>query len=106
MRVVIFGATGNVGTSLLEALSDETQVEEIVGVARRPPHARFARTRFIQADIVSSDLVTIVRGADAVVHLTWLIQPGRDERLTHAVNVTGSQRVIQAVAEAGVPSLV
>jgi nucleoside-diphosphate-sugar epimerase len=106
MRIVIFGATGNVGTSLLEALSDEARVEEVVAVARRPPHATFTRTRFVQADIVSSDLAPIVRGADAVVHLAWLIQPGRDEGLTHAVNVTGSQRVIQAVVEAGVPSLV
>jgi UDP-glucose 4-epimerase len=106
MKVVIFGATGNVGTSLLEALADEPQVEEIVGVARRAPVSVYPRTRFVQADIVSSDLVEIVRGAQAVVHLAWLIQPGRDERVTHAVNVLGSQRVFSAVAEAGVPALV
>jgi UDP-glucose 4-epimerase len=106
MRVVIFGATGNVGTSVLEALSDESQVEEIVAVARRAPEASFPRTRFISADIVTSDLVEIVRGAQAVIHLAWLIQPGRDERVTHAVNVRGSERIFQAVATARVPSLV
>lgn len=106
MKVVILGATGNVGTSLLEALSDEPRVEEIVAVARREPVKAFPRTRFAQADIASSDLGSIVRGADAVVHLAWLIQPGRDERVTHQVNVVGSERVFAAVAQAGVPTLV
>jgi UDP-glucose 4-epimerase len=106
MRVVIFGATGNVGTSVLEALSGESQVEEVVAVARRAPSASFPRTTFIKADVTSSDLVPIVRGAQAVIHLAWLIQPGRDEGRTHSVNVTGSQRVMEAVVEAGVRSLI
>jgi nucleoside-diphosphate-sugar epimerase len=106
MRVVIFGATGNVGTSVLEALRDETAVDEIVAVARRPAELSYPRTSFVAADIVRDDLVPIVRGADAVVHLAWLIQPGRDESVTHAVNVTGSERVFAAVAQAGVPAVV
>jgi UDP-glucose 4-epimerase len=106
MRVVIFGATGNVGTSLLEALADEPRVEEIVAVARRAPARTFARTSFVQADVTSSDLGAIVSGAQAVVHLAWLIQPGRDEQTTRAVNVLGSQRVFKAVAETGVPALI
>lgn len=106
MRVVVVGATGNVGTSVLEALEPETQVEEIVAVARRPPRRQFARTAFRAADIASSDLVPILRGADAVVHLAWLIQPGRDEAVTHAVNVAGSERVFRAAVEAGVPAIV
>jgi UDP-glucose 4-epimerase len=106
MRVVIFGATGNVGTSVLEALADEGQVEEVVAVARRRPHTSHPRTTFVQADVTRSELVPIIRGAQAVIHLAWLIQPGRDERTTRAVNVTGSERIIHAVAEAGVPSLI
>jgi UDP-glucose 4-epimerase len=35
MRVVVIGATGNVGTALLRALAHEEAVTEIVGVARR-----------------------------------------------------------------------
>jgi nucleoside-diphosphate-sugar epimerase len=106
MRVVVVGATGNVGTSLLESLEPETQVEEIVAVARRTPARQFTRTRFVQADIVSDDLVPILRGADAVVHLAWLIQPGRTESITHAVNVVGSERVFDAAVEAGVPAVI
>lgn len=106
MRVVVIGATGNVGTSVLEALEPHTEVEEIVAVARRPPGRAFARTTFARADIATDDLAPILRGADAVVHLAWLIQPGRTESITHRVNVVGSERVFRAVVEANVPALV
>jgi UDP-glucose 4-epimerase len=106
MRVVVVGATGNVGTSLLEALAPEQEVSEIVAVARRAPEQSFPRTRFVAADIAHADLVPVFEGADVVVHLAWLIQPGRDESITYAVNVGGSERVFAAAIEAKVPAIV
>jgi nucleoside-diphosphate-sugar epimerase len=106
MRVVITGATGNVGTSVLEALANETQVEEIVGLARRAPERQFPRTSFVTADVATDELAGIFQAADAVVHLAWLIQPGRDESVTHSVNVIGSRRVFAAAAQAGVRTIV
>jgi nucleoside-diphosphate-sugar epimerase len=106
MRVLITGATGNVGTSVLEALADEPAVEEIVGLARRCPERSFPRTRFHRADITRDDLTEAFRCVDAVVHLAWLIHPGRDEALTHRVNVTGSERVFAAAVQAGVRTIV
>src|SRR5438094_3844055 len=106
MRVVVIGATGNVGTSVMEALAGEPGVQEIVAVARRAPEHAYAKASFVGADVTRSDLVPILRGADAVVHLAWLIQPGRDEATTYSVNVTGSERVFAATAEAKVPALV
>jgi len=35
VRVVITGATGNVGTSLVEALGPEPEVDSVLGSARR-----------------------------------------------------------------------
>jgi nucleoside-diphosphate-sugar epimerase len=61
---------------------------------------------FTGADITTSDLAPILRGADAVVHLAWLIQPGRDEATTFSVNVTGAERVFAAAAQAKVPALI
>ncbi len=106
MRVVVLGATGNVGTSVLESLAPEQQIEEIVAVARREPQRSYPRTRFIAADIASDDLAPILDGADAVVHLAWLIQPGRDEQLTARVNVAGSERVFAAAVKAKVKRIV
>jgi UDP-glucose 4-epimerase len=106
MRVLITGATGNVGTSVLEALADEPAVEEIVGLARRVPERQFPRTTFVSADITQDDLTERFRDVDAVVHLAWLIQPGRDEATTHRANVTGSERVFSAAVRAGVSAIV
>jgi UDP-glucose 4-epimerase len=81
-------------------------VREIVGIARRTPRLERARTTWVAADVVTAPLTELFRGADAVIHLAWLIQPSRDEAVTHAVNVDGSRRVFDAAAEAGVSALV
>jgi UDP-glucose 4-epimerase len=106
MRVVVVGATGNVGTSVLAALAEEERVESILGVARRLPHVELPKVEWAHADIASSELVPLFRGADAVVHLAWLIQPSRDLDRLRRVNVDGSERLFRAVAEADVPALV
>jgi nucleoside-diphosphate-sugar epimerase len=106
MRVVVTGATGNVGTSVLQALAQEMAVDEIVGLARRRPELSMPKTTWLAADVVDADLAAIFRGADCVVHLAWLIQPSRDQRVLQRVNVEGSARVFHAVDEAKVPALV
>ena len=105
MRVVVIGATGNVGTSVLRALSSEDRVESVLGVARRRPGLRMNKVEWATADISRDDIVPLVRGADAVVLLAWLIQPSRDLNKLWMVNVEGSMRAARAVAEAGVPAL-
>ncbi len=106
MRIAVTGATGNVGTSLIRALSHEPRVDTVLGIARRVPAMKLPKTSWVQADILYSDLTELFRGADAVVHLAWLIQPSRDKRTVEAVNVEGSARVFHAVGAAGVPRLV
>ena len=107
MKVVVVGATGNVGTSLLDALIADDAVESIVGLARRmPSDPPPPKVQWRRADIVHDDLIAHFRGADCVVHLAWLIQPSRDRNQTWLANVHGSGRVFEAVADAGVPALV
>ena len=106
MRVVVTGASGNVGTSLLRALEQDELVQSVVGIARRRPAGVFPKTAWVEADVSRDDLDPAMRGADAVVHLAWLIQPARDEAKLRATNVDGSARVFHAAARAGVPRLV
>jgi nucleoside-diphosphate-sugar epimerase len=106
VRVVVVGASGNVGTSLLRSLAAEPAVESVLGVARRLPRAEFAKTEWAAADVSRDELVPLFRGADCVVHLAWLIQPSRDPQHMWHTNVLGSRRVFRAVVDAGVPSLV
>jgi UDP-glucose 4-epimerase len=106
VRVVVTGASGNVGTSLLHSLAREPGVESVLGLCRRVPQADFPKVEWRSADVARSALRPLFEGADAVVHLAWLIQPARDRRLCRAVNVDGSARVFRAAAAAGVDTLV
>ncbi|MBV8562850.1 MAG: NAD-dependent epimerase/dehydratase family protein [Actinobacteria bacterium] len=106
MRVVVVGASGNAGTSLLEALAADDRVDEVLGVARRRPELDLPKTTWERANVERDDLVPLFRGADCVVHLAWRIQPSHDLEALRRTNVLGSERVFRAVAGARVPSLV
>jgi UDP-glucose 4-epimerase len=110
MKVVLTGASGNVGTALLRELAGKGW--DLVGVARRrPPHtAPYSAARWFECDIGTSDgarvLSEVYADADAVVHLAWSIHPRTDEPPMHRTNVLGSGAVLRAVATARVPQLV
>jgi nucleoside-diphosphate-sugar epimerase len=106
MRVVIVGATGNVGTSLVAALAGDERVVEIVGLARRVPDWQLPKTSFRAVDVQTDELSSHFQGADAVVHLAWLFQPSHRPLVTWRANVLGSIRVFDAAVAARVPALV
>jgi UDP-glucose 4-epimerase len=108
MRVVVTGATGNVGTSVVEALLECEVVDTVVGLARRPPSAGPDAwpVEWVEADIVTADLAQLFEGADVVVHLAWAFQPTHGPAETWRTNVEGSQRVFDAALGAGVDALV
>ena len=106
MRVVVVGASGNAGTSVLSALADEPAVDSVLGIARRAPSLSLPKASGRGRTSRATTLEPLFRGADAVVHLAWLIQPSRDGQTLRATNVDGSRRVFEAVAAAGVPALV
>jgi UDP-glucose 4-epimerase len=105
VRVVVTGATGNVGTGLLRALVADPDVAEIVGIARRRPDVNLPGVTWVGAD-VATDPLDVFAGADAVIHLAWLIQPVRDEALLRRVNIDGTRRVLEAVRNHRVPTLI
>ncbi|MET7478449.1 SDR family oxidoreductase [Streptomyces sp. NPDC005648] len=107
-RIVVTGATGNVGTSVVRALSEDSDVGSVLGLARRIPDWSPPRTEWSAVDLSSprADLADEFADADAVVHLAWAFQPTHDPATTWRTNVLGSIRVFEAVAAAGVPTLV
>ncbi|WP_432488234.1 NAD-dependent epimerase/dehydratase family protein [Kineococcus sp. SYSU DK018] len=116
MRIVITGAAGSVGTALLRRLAQrnaEGAGHEVVGIGRRlPPADRhpYDTATWTSLDIADparyEDLRRVVRGADAVVHAAWLIQPARDPAELARVNLGGSRALVRAVREEGVGHLV
>lgn len=117
MRVAVIGATGNVGTEVLSALGRRPEVTSVLGIARRLPETSsqpYAGAEWAAVDIgaattaqeATEQLVDVLRGADAVIHLAWLIQPNSHRELLRRVNVEGTRHVAQAAVEAGVGTLV
>jgi nucleoside-diphosphate-sugar epimerase len=110
MRIVVVGASGNVGTALLRRLADEPGVDHVTGVSRRmpPDTSPYESVGWVTCDIGTdlAELTAAFEGADAVVHLAWQIQPSHQPRLLHRSNVIGSRNVAEAVVRAGVPTLV
>jgi nucleoside-diphosphate-sugar epimerase len=110
MRVVVVGATGNVGAATTRALAADDSIDSIVGVARREPLATEQwpgghKITWRALDI-SRDPLDIVSGADVVIDLAWKIQPQHDEAELLATNVIGRRRLIDAVLRHDVPALV
>ncbi len=106
MRVVVTGATGNVGSRVVAALIADPQVRSVVGVARRVPNVELPKVEWVELDVGSDPLTSVLAGADAVVHLAWLIQPVRDPELLRRVNVGGTRRVIETAVHCEVPVVV
>ncbi len=106
MRVVVTGATGNVGTSLLRLLAAEPAVTSIVGVARRRPDLHLPKVNWVAADVGRDDLEGPFAGADVVVHLAWAIQPSHRLDVVEAINVAGTRRVLDATTAAGAGAFV
>jgi nucleoside-diphosphate-sugar epimerase len=107
-RVAIVGASGNVGSRVIEQLR-ALGVRDLVGIARRSPVAT-QELSWVACDIGGPDAPGVLTRAfedvDAVVHLAWQIQPGRDLDRLHQTNVLGSENVADAVVAARVPALI
>jgi nucleoside-diphosphate-sugar epimerase len=106
MRIVVLGATGNVGTSVVEQLAADSAVHSVVGVARRKPDWQPDKVEWLEADLAQQQLPQSFAGADAVLHLAWAFQPSHRPQTTWQVNAVGTAHVLRAVEQARVPVLV
>jgi UDP-glucose 4-epimerase len=110
VRIVITGASGNVGTALLRRLTGAGH--DLVGVCRRPPGpvAPYDVATWHPLDLAvdgaERELTDVFRGADAVVHLAWGFQPSHDVAYLERVDVHGTRAVVGAAQRAGVAHLV
>jgi UDP-glucose 4-epimerase len=113
LKVAITGASGNLGTALLRRLTAPgSGVAEVRGLARRQPPSitPYDGVQWHLADLgeirSEHELTRFLDGVDAVVHLAWALQPGRQPERLHRVNVDGTRRLARAAAAAGVAHFV
>lgn len=117
MKIAVIGASGNVGTAVLRALSEADDVTDVVGIARRVPRQApqppYDAATWVgvdvggpDADAVVDTLARAMDGASAVIHLAWAIQPNHDRQRLRRTNVLGTSRMLKAVRAAGVDHVV
>ena len=108
LTVAVTGPTGEIGKSVIRALEASAEVGSIIGMARRPfdPSAEgWKKTEYRQGDVLDRDSVdALVKGADVVVHLAFIIMGGIEE--SRSVNLTGSRNVFEATVAAKAKRLV
>ncbi|WP_210051333.1 NAD-dependent epimerase/dehydratase family protein [Nesterenkonia lacusekhoensis] len=109
MRIAVVGATGNLGTAVLNQLQSTPEVASVLGIARRLPDvdaAPYSGAQWLSADIQfeesRSALAEAFASVDSVIHLAWLIQPNKERDLLRRVNVDGTRHVLEAAEKAGV----
>lgn len=103
--VLVTGISGNLGKRLLEFLPDF----KVVGAGVRPPEAASQLAHFEPMDLAEErsckQLLDLMRRyrPDAIVHLAFIVDPLRSQVVDHRqmwqINVAGTGRVIEAIAE-------
>jgi UDP-glucose 4-epimerase len=105
LTVAVTGPTGEIGISTVDALEQSSEIERILGMARRPfdPAAHgWTRTEYQQGDITDRDAVdAFVADADVVIHLAFIIMGSREE--SARVNIEGTRNVFEATVAAQRP---
>jgi UDP-glucose 4-epimerase len=106
MNVVVTGGAGQLGTLVLRRLVANRKNRRVVCLDLRPPLLPLGRLEHIRADIRDPDIGKHFAGADAVVHLAFVVTALLPRREFEEVNVGGTENVIRAAIAAGVPHIV
>lgn len=112
MRVLVTGAAGHTARALLPALLADPRIDRVVALDRHPPLLTHPRLSPVQADIRDPGLARLLEGADAVIHLAFIVlaqslgRQRRDRALMRAINVGGSRNLFRSARQAGVRQVV
>jgi UDP-glucose 4-epimerase len=104
--VLVTGVAGYWGARLAARLAVEGSYH-VIGVDRKPPAEEIRELDFVAADIRNPLLVSLLQseGVDTLCHLAF-VETTRPSEATFDFNVTGTTKVLDACAEAGVRKVV
>lgn len=105
MKILVTGATGVYGRSLVERLSRNGH--EVVAMARRPPRALPRGVQFAQGDVAKfDDVLRAMDGCEVVAHLAFVVSAIKSREESWAISVGGTQNVVDAMQKTGARRLV
>ncbi len=107
LTVAVTGPTGEIGQAVVGALERSREVTRVLGMARRsfdPAERGWKKVAYRRGDVLDRAAVAdLVRDADVVVHLAFIIMGGAQE--SAEVNLVGSRNVFAAAVAAGAQRL-
>lgn len=105
LTVAVTGPTGTFGFGLMPLLEADDRIRSVVGVARRPfdpAEHGWHKMDYRRGDVRDVEgLEQAFAGADAVVHLAFLITGTGKRETNRTVNVEGTLNAFRAAAAAG-----
>jgi nucleoside-diphosphate-sugar epimerase/putative sterol carrier protein len=106
MKIVVTGGSGQLGTILLRRLAADRAVKSLVCLDIRPPIVASPKLTTVLADVRDEGLERSMEGADALVHLAFLVTQAVPREEMRSINVDGSKNVFRAALHARVPAVV
>lgn len=112
MKVVITGSAGRLAQVLIPQLAASPETEQIIGIDRRSRTYPTPVFRGVKSDVRSDELAGLMRGAEAAVHLAFVLMGGglgyrRHQRTrVRDINLGGTRNVARAAVRAGVRRLI
>lgn len=112
MKIVLTGSASRLARAIIPRLLADSRVTEIRGVDRRPQE--FPDRRFVGhcLDIRDGAVRDLLRGADVLMHLAFVVMRGdlgaqrHDRDLMRDINVAASCRLFEDAAAAGVSRII
>jgi UDP-glucose 4-epimerase len=111
-RVLVTGADGFLGRTVLAALCEQGGLEVLVALDVRdvPPDRRLMGVAYQQQDVRDARIAETIadHAIDTVVHLASIVTPGKDSNraFEHSVDVGGTRNVLEACVANGVRHVV
>jgi len=107
LRIAVTGAAGSIGSKLVARLAASDDVDAIVALDARCIDSTHSKVHSYQRDILQPiDDVLKEHGVNSLVHLAFLLKPGRNREAARRINVGGIARMLQSCQFADVNHIV
>lgn len=106
MRLFITGVSGYLGGLLLKAIDADDSIEKVIGIDVKEPAFMPDKLEFHSGDVRDPGLKKHMMGADAVLHMAFILDEIKDKTLTDDININGSRNVFDCAVAANVPWII
>ncbi len=108
--VALTGAAGYLGQKILQRLSLDNSVKKIVAIDTKQISATETTDKlfFYQIDVRSPEVIELCKeqGVNNIIHLAFVVDPIRDVKTMHSINLDGTANILKAAAECTVNQII